>query len=139
MLAEDAVHDAFVRLCESTRRPSGSMVSYVFAAVRNAASDLLRQRCRDDAKSTELFEQAIASTSEDESPAVQFERDERQELLQSAILLLDESSRETVILKTHAGLTFDAIGEITGERPSTIATRYRRALEKLQDKLRDQL
>ena len=50
--AEDAVHEAIVRLCRSDRSPTGDPVAYVFAAVRNAAVDQKRSasstafRCR---------------------------------------------------------------------------------------------
>jgi RNA polymerase sigma factor (sigma-70 family) len=52
---------------------------------------------------------------------------------------LDEAEREVVVLKTFAGLTFAAIGEVLEQSEKTVATRYRRALLKLEEKLRGQL
>ncbi|HEX4796695.1 MAG TPA: sigma factor, partial [Humisphaera sp.] len=41
--AEDAVHDAFARLCRVSGRVAGDRVAYVFSAVRNAAVDQVRR------------------------------------------------------------------------------------------------
>jgi RNA polymerase sigma-70 factor (ECF subfamily) len=136
-LAEDAVHNAFLKLCRTRRRPSGDLRNYVFAAVRHAAIDLKKQNRGEIATDGALFEALPATSIGSDSPAEALERQERQALLMQAIESLDPASREAVLLKTHAGLTFEAIAEITGDRQSTVATRYRRALEKLEYQLRD--
>jgi RNA polymerase sigma factor (sigma-70 family) len=64
---------------------------------------------------------------------------ERDSLLRSAIDQLSETDREAVVLKLYAGLTFEQAGKIADESPKTIATRYRRALEKLEVQLKGQL
>lgn len=137
-LAEDAVHDAFANLCRRRSAPSGDLVNYVFAAVRNAARDIVRRRHRSDSDGSELFHEPCDRTV-GADPAQRTEHAERQQQLQSAVLGLDAASRESVILKIYAGLTFDAIGEITGEPPATVATRYRRALLQLQNRLQDRV
>lgn len=64
---------------------------------------------------------------------------ERDQILRSAVDDLDEAERAVVVLKTFAGLTFAAIGEVLEQSEKTVATRYRRALLKLEEKLRGQL
>lgn len=64
---------------------------------------------------------------------------ERHAILKTAIEELDEDSREVVVMKVYAELTFDAIGEILKQPCKTVATRYRRALLKLEERLRGQL
>ena len=63
--AEDAVHDAFVRLWRSRLRPGGDPVAYVFASVRNAALDVLRRR----RTTVELTDTIFASRQDDPSCA----------------------------------------------------------------------
>lgn len=136
-LAEDAIHNAFLRLCRTRRRPGGDVRNYVFTSVRNAAIDLKKRDRTEIATDGALFESLPATSISNDSPAEAMERQERQALLVQAIESLDPASREAVLLKTHAGLTFEMIAEITGDRQSTVATRYRRALEKLEHQLRD--
>jgi RNA polymerase sigma-70 factor (ECF subfamily) len=64
---------------------------------------------------------------------------ERDELLKEALNQLPDTDREAVVLKLFAGLTFEQAGEVTETSPKTIATRYRRALGKLENQLKGQL
>lgn len=57
-LAEDAVHDVFVRLLGLQQSPSGRLAAYVFSAVRNSARDCCRRVKRD----LKLAETVIAET-----------------------------------------------------------------------------
>ena len=63
-------------------------------------------------------------------------KDSRDQILRQAIDNLPENEREAIVLKTLAELTFQQAGEVTGIPAKTIATRYRRALEKLESRLR---
>jgi RNA polymerase sigma-70 factor (ECF subfamily) len=139
--AEDAVHDAFARLCRATALPQGDPVAYAYAAVRNAAIDITRRR-------TELpvdwAEQGSANGNgragrasilaagpvDDELMAA-----ESQELARQAVDELPDIQREVLVMKLYAGLTFDQIGQALGEPLSTVASRYRRALDRLKEVL----
>jgi RNA polymerase sigma-70 factor (ECF subfamily) len=48
---------------------------------------------------------------------------------------LDEPSREAIELHLHAGLSFREISELLDEPLPTVASRYRRALNKLGNEL----
>jgi len=61
---------------------------------------------------------------------------EQQLLLKEAIDKLDEVSRQVVVMKIFAELTFEEIGEVLQTPASTAATRYRRAIQNLEDQLR---
>ncbi|MDG1897072.1 MAG: sigma-70 family RNA polymerase sigma factor [Fuerstiella sp.] len=74
-----------------------------------------------------------------ESPADDVLTAERDQILRTAVNDLDESDREVVVLKIFAGLTFDAVREILNQPAKTVATRYRRSLIKLEERLRGQL
>ncbi len=128
-LAEDAVHTAFVRLAELPASPREPKL-YAFRAVRNAALDLakVRDRRREDPFGSERLTERVQHW-----PAECATGDE--ELLTAladALEQLDDAGREVVELHLHGGLTFREIATILGEPVPTVASRYRRSLEKLR-------
>jgi len=133
--AEDAVHEAFARLC---RRPEAlcgrappNAVAYVFAAVRNAAVGQVRRTPR-AADGMELA--ALLFDLADGPPAHAIEA-ERARGVAEAVGALTAERREVVILRIYAGLTFSQISAVVGAPLPTVAARYRRALERLRERL----
>ena len=141
-VAEDAVHNAFARLYRKGREKAGDFngnsVAYVYQVVRNSAIDLQRADARHDRVSAAMFA-GFNPIEAIECPVEPLLTRERDEILKSAIDQLSDSDREAVVLKLFAGLTFDQAGQVAGTSPKTIATRYRRALEKLENHLKGQL
>ncbi|MEP3482361.1 MAG: sigma-70 family RNA polymerase sigma factor [Fuerstiella sp.] len=139
--AEDAVHAAFAKLCASMPDQIDDLKSYVFACVRNAALDALRTDRRTSDIQNSLFEDtptdsAIHKTTNPENELNNHERNER---LGNAVDQLGSNEREVVVMKIYSGLTFDEIGRVLEQPAKTVATRYRRALLKLEEKLRGKL
>jgi len=128
--AEDAVHEAFVRLCRTARKADGDPTAYVFAAVRNAAIDQLRKRKRQGA-TVSIFAETVSDTSA--TPFRAAEHTERAALLRDALDELPPAQRDTIVMKIYGGLTFEQIAASFGEPLSTVSSRYRRGLEKLRD------
>ncbi len=64
---------------------------------------------------------------------------ERDQILRLAIDQLHEDDREVIVMKVFGDLTFDEIGGVLKQPAKTVATRYRRALVKLEERLRGQL
>jgi RNA polymerase sigma-70 factor, ECF subfamily len=122
-LSEDAVHTAFVKLVKLASVPSDPKL-YVFRSVRNAAIDLAKARLR----RREEPMQADWDTSgpEKEDPDAEVLRS-----IANSLEQLEESSREVIELHLHASLTFQEIAQVLGEPLPTVASRYRRALDKL--------
>jgi len=131
-LAEDAVHEAFLRLCGRQEQPTGSVASYVFAAVRNAAVDCCRRLKRDRTLTETLF----ASTPNTRVSDDEFCREDMTARLQQEIEALDGSIREIIVMKIFGSLTFEEIGSVLNTPSATVATRYRRALMTLEERLR---
>ena len=134
--AEDAVHDAVVRLCRGgAAQPSGDPVSYVFAAVRNPAIDQRRRAGpRPVASAVSIFDLPDATADGrpvDESAA----DDERDRRVAEALAVLPAEQREAVVLHLFAGLTFAQAAETVGVPLQTLASRYRRGLSALRDPL----
>ncbi len=135
--AEDAVQEAFAKM--AGRKPlEGDPVPYVFKAVRHAAIDIQRARRRDQQLSASLFN-GFSPPPKATDPQIQLLTKERDQILREAIENLPESEREAIVLKALAGLTFEQAGEAAGIPAKTIATRYRRALQKLETRLRGQI
>jgi len=124
--AEDAVQEAFARLWSRRIRPSGDLVPYVFAAVRNAAIDQVRRR---PPELREPDASIFNGLSEDASSASVTAEEHR--LLESAVRALPDDQRETVVLKIYGGLTFQQVAETLDAPLQTVASRYRRALEQI--------
>lgn len=130
--AEDAVQDAFARLFASRARPDGGdLVPYVFASVRNAAIDQVRRQ--DPAvqvtQTISVFNGLPADPASDAVTA------EEHRALREALDALPAEQREAVVMKVYGGLTFDQVARALGEPLQTVASRYRRALERLAQRL----
>ena len=129
--AEDAVHDAVVRLCRSGP-PSGDPVAYVFAAVRNAAIDTRRRPRATGAVSIFDLPDAAADGRPVDDSAGDGERDRR---VAEALERLPAEQREAVVLHLFAGLTFAQAAGAAGVPLQTMASRYRRGLATLREPL----
>lgn len=125
--AEDAVQDAFTRLWGSKARPEGDLVPYVFACVRNAAIDQMRRQdpAITGAESISIYN-GLPANPEDSAITAEDHR-----ALRDAVDTLPETQREAVVMKAYAGLTFEQMAQALGEPLQTVASRYRRALERL--------
>jgi RNA polymerase sigma-70 factor (ECF subfamily) len=126
--AEDAVQEAFARLWRSDPSPQGDSVAYAFASVRNVAIEVARRRT-DRPAGDSLFETAAPASRDG-----RIEEDACQRV-RAAIDRLPLRQRQAVVLRLYAGLTFRQIAEVLGEPLPTVASRYRRALERLRDRL----
>ena len=124
-LAEDAVHDAMMRLWRRGVKPQRDWVAYVFASVRNAALDLRRRRPA--GLPVSMFQ------SEPSDPATAAIEAERRRLVRRAVDALPIRQRQTVVLRLYAGLTFQQIADTFGEPLQTAASRYRRALARIKE------
>lgn len=128
--AEDAIHGVFEKLLRSASLPS-DLRPYVFRSVRNAALDGWRRtRIRTDS----VFE--IAATMDNAAPdaGVPSRADELEPLLQQ----LSPDEREAIVLRTCSGLSFREIADLRGVPLPTVASWYRRGLERLRAMLKEE-
>jgi len=126
--AEEAVHTAFARLLEKPRTPL-QLKAYIFRAVRNAAIDQWRETRAGNDAYLELAGRPGAQTD----PVLPGEN----ETLHRALDQLSEDERESIVLKIHQGMTFREIAAIRGVSINTVASWYRRGLEKMRDTLQE--
>jgi RNA polymerase sigma-70 factor (ECF subfamily) len=127
--AEDAVQAAVIRLARRPKVLASAQQpwAYCLRVVRNEAVRLMsRQRATFSLPKGQLTVPLRRWSFEDEEL--------RQKVL-AAIGRLPAEQAEVVVLKVWENLTFAEIADVTGERPNTVASRYRYALEKLQRSL----
>lgn len=118
--AEDAIHNAFQQLLRRGSTPT-DLRPYVFRCVRNAAiDDLRRERRREDS----IFE---LPSDTDPAPARELGAE-----LQRVLGQLSEDERETIVLKIFDGMTLQEIADLHDASINTIASWYRRGMEKLK-------
>jgi len=126
--AEDAVHEAFVRLLSRGRPQAGREVAYVYRAVRNAAIDALRKRTPAvlDASPDALFDGSHRDVADEAADREQSER------LSRAVEALADEQRHVVMMRVFGELSFREIAEALDEPLQTVVSRYRRALAVLR-------
>ena len=126
------MHDAFVRMCRggTDQAPAQDTVAYAYAAVRNAAIDQQR-RARTQAAPVESIFNGVHPAPADRGAL----DDERERFVAAAIEELPDEQREAVVLRVYAQLSFAQIAVVLGAPLPTVATRYRRALERLRERL----
>ena len=126
-LAEDAMHDAFIKAFRLKEKPH-NLKAYMFRAVRNAAVDIVRRQTKVVQPVTddlfETFDQPSLTTHGLDT-----------ELVAQALNSLPNDQRETVLQHLVAGLTFREIAELQDRPMGTITTWYRRGIEALRSKV----
>jgi len=121
--AEDVVQQTFVRLLQ--RDPAGisSVRGLLFTIARNLVRDDLR-RAAASKSAYPILESAADAPDPD-----------RLEALSRALNGLPDDQREVVILRIYAGLPFADIAAIMGVPEATAKSRYRYALERMEEDL----
>ncbi|HTL67155.1 MAG TPA: RNA polymerase sigma factor [Lacunisphaera sp.] len=115
--AEDAIQGVFEKLLRASALPA-ELRPYVFRSLRNAALDAWR---RTKVRTDSIY--APESATAAGGPVGDFE-----ELLRQ----LSDDEREVIILKIHGGHTFQQIADLRGVPLPTVASWYRRGLERLR-------
>jgi len=121
--AEDAIHAAFERLLRRDSLPEDPG-PYIFRCVRNAALDGFRRARRQPGP-------ILADDEADPSfggPASHLAQD-----LEEALQGVSPDEREAIVLKVYGSLTFREISEVRGVPLQTVASWYRRGLERIRE------
>ncbi|MBR5196367.1 MAG: sigma-70 family RNA polymerase sigma factor [Akkermansia sp.] len=140
--AEDVMQDALVQLVRVVE--SGSFTgtqdqwrAYVFTAIRHLAMDLGRRMSV--RRTYETAQQEHMSEGEEETPWLSCAADNEylRVRIESMLRKLSPEKAEVVVLHIWGELTFQQIADVTGNKLSTITSRYRYALEDLRKALGD--
>lgn len=134
-LAEDCLQDVFVRLAESAGqvRIASNLKAYLASCMVNRARDMIRRGVKRAGCSVEHLGCCASSPS----PAQQLVNDERAAALLDVIGQLPSEQRAVFVLHAQAGLSFRDIAVTQGVPLRTTHSRYRYAIEKLRELLRE--
>jgi RNA polymerase sigma-70 factor (ECF subfamily) len=122
--AADAVHQVFTRLIDGRSDRPEAEQNYLKRAVRNECFSILRGRQRERVlvDSQPLLDVVHAAD----------DRIDDRLMIERALRELPPEQREVVHLKIFEGMTFQDIADLCDESISTIASRYRYAIEKMR-------
>lgn len=127
--AEDVVQDAMCLLLELPRREVAGIAeprAYLACVVRRLALNEARGEARARKRARDSHSEAGRDAAPD---GHELER------VRDALASLPDEMAEVVVLRHAAGLTFDQLAAALGENRSTVAGRYRRGVEMLEELL----
>ncbi|WP_395372879.1 RNA polymerase sigma factor [Marinicella sp. W31] len=124
--AEDAVHEALIAVAETSTRPK-NLKAYLFKVVRTKAFYILKKSKTADINLESILDFECVS-GEDQYLYKQIIEQVNQ---------LDFESQQAITMKLLSGLTFKEIAETTDTSINTIASRYRRGLASIKEKLNE--
>ena len=126
--AEDAVHDAFIKIAENMKKISDPVCpktqSYVVTIVENKAIDLYREKQRRNV--LPLAEEYIGA-----APAAEIERLAERDTLAAAIASLPPRYRSVLLLRYDCGYSNAEIANILDTTEPNVRKLIQRAKEKL--------
>ena len=125
-LAEDAVHQVFLKLLHGETAAPETPPAYLYRAVRNTALNARRASARDVSLQEREHDRWFAHRGGNR---------EAELALQQALAELPAEQREVVIMRIWSGMTLDEAAAATGVPLNTAASRYRYALEKLRQQM----
>ncbi len=124
--AEDILQETYLKAWTSADKyqPKGSAMSWLLTIAKNLSLMKIRDRKKTDELEPE--EWAAIPAPDDRVSA------EDREVLNKALKILAEDERQIVMLHAVGGLKHREIADLLDIRPSTILSKYSRALKKLR-------
>jgi RNA polymerase sigma factor (sigma-70 family) len=129
--SEDLVQDVFVRILKyrSTYRNEAQFTTWMYHIARNTRFDQFKK------KRPELVfpEEEIQTPAHGISAVRQVEHDQEKELLEQAMLKLNQDKRELLVLARYREMKYEQIAELLGVDVGTIKVRVHRAMKELRE------
>ena len=122
--AEDVLHTVFAELLNRNQLPDG-LKPYLFKSIRNRAIDVLRKRTRQHQLES-MFE-----------PPSNCPSTETRILIEETLQQVSPDERETIIMKSYTGLTFEEIAQVRSVSINTVSSWYRRGLKKMRNHIEE--
>ena len=135
-LAEDLVHDVFIRVAESagSYRGESSFRTWLFSLALNMVRSRQRRAAVEKKVSDKMVKQP-PTTRPAPDPAESAQKRELCDRVDSAIALLAEAERETFLLYWFGQMSYAEISQTTGISVSAAKVRVHRALSRLSKTL----
>lgn len=143
--AEDVMHDSYLKLYRGAQsyRPQGKPLAFILTIVKNTAYNKLRAGQRQeliphDGLTAEERQDGIGqsrSESARNKTGNSYGQIEDRIVLDAALEVLDDTESQIVLMHAVTGYKHREIAEMLALNPSTVLSKYRRALEKMRDEL----
>jgi RNA polymerase sigma-70 factor, ECF subfamily len=130
--AEDVVQDVFIRVFSTGRRDEvASVRAYLYRAVANACTDLLRSRTRSDRRREPIDIDRLATPADGPPEAAQAVEESRR--IEALLGRLPRDQAEAIRLRVFDGLRLDEIAEVLDCPINTVSSRLRYGFQKLRE------
>ncbi len=138
--AQDITQEVFIKVYQKLDMysPSHSFSAWISTISSNTSIDYIRKNKKQTLLSLDKeieFEDSSVSLnieSKDLSPEQELLQKEKTQLLQQAISMLDEESRELIILRDINGLSYNEIADMLDHKLGTVKSKISRSRLKLQ-------
>lgn len=132
--AEDAVSEAVMNAYEhiASLRSEGSFRSWIFTILVNVCKKRLKKQARQTVKEDAAFFEREEETELGKSPEYELSMD-----LKKAFSVLSEEERAVIGLSVFSGYRSEEIGRMLGLKDSTVRSKRKRALRKMEILLKD--
>jgi RNA polymerase sigma-70 factor (ECF subfamily) len=137
LFAEDVAQAIFLKIFRALPafRSESSLSTWIY---RIALNECLNQNRRSGAQYVPL--DAIMGSGDEIDggylPDFEHERNQRQKIIQQAVMELSPKLRTVVVLKYLEGLSYEEMAQVLNCSPGTVASRLSRALSRLESRLR---
>ena len=129
-IVSDTVLDAYASL--DKLKDDGVFKSWIIKILINKC----KRARKNFAEKKEKFESEPVEEKTDLQSGIDIQKKVEEELLvKQAFLVLDEEEKEIVIMKVYGEYNSSEIGKVLNLKPNTVRSKYKRALEKMKDKL----
>lgn len=129
--AEDVFQEAWGKIINARERyrPTAKFSTFLYRVAHNCFIDHVRRNKR---HSQQANVEPDTQQHAGEGPDVETERQLARERLERALAALPDEQRDVFLLHEEAGLSLDAIAEVTGTGRETAKSRLRYAVRKLR-------
>ena len=130
-LAEDATHDAFLKMYHNVGTLSDTSVfrSWLFTIARNEVFKMLRKHQRNGMLDSE-------TVWTDETPLTSVQNSETETIIARCIDALKPEYKEVLLLREYEQRSYEEIAAITGNSESSVKSRLFKARKALAEKLK---
>jgi RNA polymerase sigma-70 factor (ECF subfamily) len=132
--AHDVMQNVFARIVRYHKHfaRSKNLTAYVFLTARNESNRWIKKHRQARPSSTTGLEKTTLENSDQTTNQPVGRQLEQAELVEFLIHKLSSESQEIIRLKIYSDLTFPEISKVLKLPESTVATKYRRAILKMQ-------
>lgn len=128
-VSEDLTQDVFLKIMKyRTSYKSGNFASWIYTVARNIFSTYYQKTKKE--RTSDIDENTI---SIEETTFEKSSREDEINHLQKALLKLNNSDRELIIMHRYQEIKYEQIAEIIGSSEGAVKVKVHRALKKLKE------